>query len=879
VHFKWSRWTKVGKNKALVTPAVKPEPWVSMEKRASAIPTSNHESSVSAVKRVSVAPTSKYEFYRVIRQFVLFSFLLWLLSGCLGTHYLKKGEKLLYRQNIKAPKGLNTEPLTLLYAQKTNRKIPLLPINTLVWMYYTGERHYHPEKFVARRDSLEKKFQRKINAATSATRKTNLQYRKQRRIDAFNVKINTGNSFMQWGEKATVFDSAGVTTTLARFDTYLFSKGYFLAKTSDKITEFKKRVDVTYLVKSGPPYVYDSISHDIADTVVRALVENKKYTSLIKKGDQFDQEKLTKERERIDLLMKDHGYFDFSRQYINFDLDTAFRHPRKIALRIDILNPTRRDYHKKFRVDSINFTTDASVVTGDKAKRHTKVFHDINFNFFNDIYSRKILSERVFIRKDSLYSRTATGDTQRQLANLDVFKFVNINYDTSGGRFIANIFSSPLDRYSWSNEAGMTVTQGFPGPYYAMTFRKRNIFRGLESFDLNGRFGFEGVASATEQGNFYRSTQANVNGTVTFPQFLFPLGESKGYALGKFNPKTKVLAGYTYTDRPEYQRAISTLSSTYTWENKKILQYSLTLVSLNVIRSHVTHAFDSVLMALQDQGNNLINSFKPSFVSSMIFSVTWNPNNYGNLQKSSFYLRAQFESGGTLFNLYSPKFITREGLEVYKYLRFSFDIRKNIIIDRNTVLAYRFNSGIAYSYGANNSLPYEKYFFAGGSNSVRAWRPRRLGVGSYPPLLNDDPNKNGLFDYKFEKPGQILLEGSIELRQRLFGFVSGAVFIDAGNVWTFKQLESQAGQPGYASWSGNTEFKVGQFYKEFGIGPGFGLRFDFSFLVLRLDMGMKAYDPSLPLGDRFVLDKVKFWGPYGTTREPVIYNVGIGYPF
>jgi outer membrane protein assembly factor BamA len=217
------------------------------------------------------------------------------------------------------------------------------------------------------------------------------------------------------------------------------------------------------------------------------------------------------------------------------------------------------------------------------------------------------------------------------------------------------------------------------------------------------------------------------------------------------------------------------------------------------------------------------------------------------------------------------------------------EMKKMAVLNQNTVLAYRFNSGMAYSYGSERSLPYEKYFFAGGSNGVRAWRPRRLGVGSNPAKLSKNPAKDGLFDYSNEKPGEILLEGSVELRKKLVGFVSGAIFIDAGNVWTFKQYQQPTGSD-YPDWSGNTQFKADQFYKEFGIGTGFGLRFDFSFLVLRLDVGIKAYDPARRSEDRFILNKAKFWKPYasadpngivnpGSLRDPVIYNVGIGYPF
>ena len=797
-----------------------------------------------------------------------------LLSGCLGTRYLKENEKLLYHQSIVAPKGFSTDGLSDLYVQKVNHKFLGLPIYSLVWMYYTGAKRYHQEKFIKRRDKVEKRFQRKIDATSWVKRKTNLQYRKQKKLDVLNGKIENGNMFMQWGEKIAVFDSANLKATVDRLEAHFFTKGYFLAKTVSKTTELKRKVIVKYTVEPGPAYHYDSIAYDVADTVVLKLVERSLPQSLIKKGDQFDQDKITKERERIDLLCKDNGYYDFSRQYIVFDIDTTFRNQHKVALRMDIKNPIKRDFHKQFRLDSISFTTDVGVTVPEKMKRKFKVYRNITFNFYKDIYSKKVLSQRVSIRKDSLYSRSETFNTQRQLANLDVFKFVNINYDTSGGRFIANIFSSPLDRYSWTNEAGMTVTQGFPGPYYTMSFRKRNIFGGLESFDLNGRYGFEGVASATQSGNFYKSTEAGLNGTLTFPQFLLPLGADAGYRLGKFNPKTKLLGGYTYTDRPEYQRGITTISDTYTWEKKRILQYFLTLINLNIIRSKTSTDFQKLLDSLKtNQGNNLVNSFKPSFVSSVIFSVTWNPNNYGNTVKSSFYLRAQVESGGTIFNFIKPDFIRNAGLQTYKYLRFNLDMRKNIVIDKNSILAYRFNSGVAYSYGDDRSLPYEKYFFAGGSNGIRAWRPRRLGVGSYPVKLSDNPNKNGLFDYRYEKPGEILLEGSIEYRQKLFGFISGAVFVDAGNVWLFREQARQTDVD-----YGNTKFKVDQFYKEIAVGTGFGLRFDFAFLVLRLDVGIKAYDPSRQT-NRFILNKVKFWSPYGTDHEPVIYNVGIGYPF
>ncbi|HRI79267.1 MAG TPA: BamA/TamA family outer membrane protein [Cyclobacteriaceae bacterium] len=811
-----------------------------------------------------------------------------LLAGCSATRYLEPNQKLLNSQSISAPRNIDKSGLNDIYVQKANKKF-LWTFNSLAWMYYYGLKAFNRESswltrskndFIRKKAKKEAKLDRKIAAAKSQQKINNLKFRKQQKVDDFNFKIENGNLPMQWGEKVAVYDSSAVKATVERIDAYMFNKGYFKVKTVANINESEKRVNVKYIITPGRPFVYDTLLYRVADSSVMRILRHYEGERKINPGENYDQKKLSDERDRIDLLLKDNGYYDFSKQYVDFQVDTTYKHKHTIALRISISDPVNRNSHKVFKIDSITFTTDAGEKS-DSAKRKSKLYHGIRYNYFVDQYSKKILTQRVFLHHDSLYSRTNTFSTQRQLANLDVFKFVNINYDTSGGKFIANVFTSKQDRYAWTNEAGVTVTQGFPGPYYSLSFKKRNIFQGLEIFELNGRYGFEGVASATQLGNIYKSTEASINASITFPQFLFPLGKASE-GLGKYNPKTKLLVGYIYTDRPEYVRSNVNASITYTWENKRTTQYSFTLLNLQIIESTTSPGFDSTLRALQaNQGNNLINSFKPSLVSSMIFAMTWNPNNYGNTEKSSYFMRIQAESGGTLFNFYTPTFATERGLQFYKYVRLGFDFRRKKVISKNSSFAFHFNSGVAYSYGSNDALPYEKYYFTGGSNSLRAWRPRRLGIGSFPTQLSTNPSKDGLFDYRYEKPGEIMLEGSAEWRKKLFGVVNGALFIDAGNVWLFSQATAPPPSETVAPWAGqgNTKFYFDKFLSEIAIGTGFGLRFDFSFLVLRLDIGIKAWDPSRAAGDRFVLNKFSFTGPYGADSEPVIWNVGIGYPF
>ncbi len=789
------------------------------------------------------------------------------MSGCISTKYLKGDEKLLYRQTIEASEGVPKEELKTLFVQKKNSQLGPLPINLSVGLYRYGKRRFNKDKFVAKKTRREKKFNAKIEATENQKRIANLQYRKQNAIDALNKKIDNGNMPMQWGEPLTLFDSTSMQLTQTKMESFLFNRGYFHAKVGATAKEVeKKKITVTYTILPGVLFTYDTIFHNIPDEKIYNLIAKNHLLSLIKIGDAYNQDKLGKERDRIDLLLKDNGYYDFSKQFIDFSLDTnAVKN--KIKLRLEILNPAKRGYHKQFKIDSIIFTPDVSAAGKENLKRNSSEYHNITFDTYDDTYSKKILAQRVFISKDSLYNRTQTFNTQRQLANLDNFKFVNLNYDTSGGRFVANLFTSPQDRYAWGNEAGMTVSQGFPGPYFSSNFKKRNLFGGMEILEINGRFGFEGVAAVTSVGGFYKSTEANLNASVTFPQFLLPFQRAASFRYARNNPRTKILGGYTYTDRPEYQRSIATVSATYTWDLNRKLQFSFSPATLNIINSTKSHAFDSLLLLYHSQGNNLINAFNPSYVSSMIFSMTWN-NNYGQAQKNSTFIRTTFESGGTMLNLYSPKFITNEGLEPYQYLRFSFDLRKSIMVTKTSSFAYRFNTGVGYAYSSNKVLPYEKNFFAGGSNSVRAWRPRRLGIGSDPPPVSNNIAKSGYFNYSFEKPGQLLIEASVEWRQKIIGFLNYALFIDAGNVWALQTSSNP-----------NQTFEFNRFYKEFGIGTGFGLRFDFSFLILRFDVGIKAWDPARPVGSRFLLWDARFVKPYSINREPVIYNIGIGYPF
>lgn len=803
---------------------------------------------------------------RSIKNIALLSVLLPLLAGCLGTKYLKDDEKLLYKQKIKAESKVDKEELAQLYVQRPNRQFPIIPFSPYVWFYYHGLKRHDIEKYNARKEEIREKYNYKIANATKEKKKQKLERRKRKKVAKQSKNIQEGNVWMRWGEPISVYDSVQMEETKDRFKLYLSSKGYFLADVESEVKTRGNRVSVKYKIDPKEPYRIDTLFYQTTDSAIYKLLEANNDASLLEVGDNYDQSKITQERERIDLLLKDNGYFDFSRQYVSFDVDTSFNGGKKVAIRTVIKNPTKRDYHKVFHVDSIIFVTDANISGLPDSLRQTETYDGITYKFFEKQYNKKVLSRRVFIEKDSLYSKTNTFDTQRQLANLDMFRFININYDSLGGKLVANLYTSPLSRYQWSNEVGINVTQGFPGPFYNLSFKKRNVFGGLENFEVNGRIGIEGVAPATEVQDVYRSIESGITASLTFPQFVLPLSAKAKQRLGKINPKTRLQAGYTYTDRPEYIRENLNFTNTYSWQKLGKTLYQFTITDVSLINSELSNNFRDILTELDRNGNRLINSFAPSFVSSMNFSATWNFNSYGlNFTNSSFF-RVFAESGGTTLNFVNTEFLERESLEFYKFIKLNVDYRKIHPVNANTTVAFRINAGIARPYGDNEVLPYEKYFFAGGSNGIRAWRPRRLGPGSYTPI----DTVTNLVSYDFEQQGEILIEGSLELRKNLIGFIDYALFVDFGNIWT---IDSDRSRPG-------ASFKPESFFQEIAVGSGLGLRFDFSFLVLRLDAGIKIYDPARAPGKRFILDEGFNDAPFiPAAAEPVVFNIGIGYPF
>ncbi len=788
-----------------------------------------------------------------------------MIQSCVGVRYLQDDEYLLRRQKIVGNQEIEKDELEELYQVEVNKKIPIVNFALYAWIYHLGERNFDSTKIDKKISQINVKYNRKVAKHAGKENKIEkLELAREKKINKQKRILSDGNMLMRWGEPVSVFKESAIEQTKAQMNQYLRNRGFFNGFVDYSIKTNGRRKYVTYMVEEDKPHIIDTVRFLSSDTVILKLINEYQSESLLEPHQQYDQDNLIRERERVEKLLKNNGYFDFSRQYITYDVITDIQ-PYLLEVNMKIKEPARRDFHKQFRVDSVIFVTDADTRI-QTANRSFFNYNEVTYQYYKKRFSKKVLDQRVFIHKDSLYSLDNTLNTQKQLAYLNNFKFININYDTTGGTFIANIFTSPLPRYQMTNEIGLNVSEGYPGPFYNLSLTNRNVFGGLENLQITGFFGFEGVAGVTEQEGIYQSVESGAKMALIFPQFLIPASSKFKRRVGKFNPNTVIQSGFNFTNRPEYTRTNFNNAFSYNWQKERRRLYTLTLSELSFINSTTIEDFDNTLLELERQGNPLIKSFQPSFVSSMNAQVVYNYNPddlYGN--KASI-LKLYAEAGGTVFNFYDPIDLLVNGedtIQHFQYLKFLADFRRHISISENNGIATRLNIGVAYPYGDNKTLPYEKFFFAGGSNSIRAWAPRRLGPGSFPPRKND-----GYFDYSVEKPGEILIEANVEYRGKLVGFIDWAAFVDAGNVWNFYRNPEFPG----------ADFKFNRFYKEIAVGMGLGVRLNFSFLVIRFDYGVKMYDPAREEGERWIGDNLSLTNWRGEPGQ-ALWNIAIGYPF
>ncbi len=809
--------------------------------------------------------------YRIYIQILTFLFLI---TGCKYSPLLQKDRYLLHKQSIKGNKHIKKEQFELLIKQKPNRKLPIIGTKPYLYFYLLGEKAYDKKKIERRIVDLNITFNKKMDMLSpekDSIKIKKLNAKHNRKLGKLNEQLSDGNYLMRvMGEPPVYLDQQVLENTAAEMTTYLQTKGYFFGEVTFKIDTIGRLGYVSYLINEKQVFKIRNLIYDIKDTSISRIINADKET-LVKANQNYDEENLTKERERIYKLLKNNGYFDFTRQYVYMDVDSIGL-KNQIDLVIYVQNPTKSTFHTQYAVKSIYMIIDKNNKRRSKPRVDTILFNGVNYEYYYRYYSKRVINSKIAIKAKELYNLTNSQKTQNRISQLDMFSFVNLNYQkVDGDSLIAYINTSSLSRYQLSDEWGVTtnINQQIPGPFGSITFLNRNTFKGCELFDFNIRGGIEGQASALDANIIYRTRELSSNSSLTLPKLLLP-GKYR-FIFNDFNPKTKFTLSYINTERPEYIRTNIRGNYSYIVQPGFYSRLIITPLEVNIVNAKILDPlFQTRLVELSAKGNNLLTSFTRSIITNMGLTYTYNNNDLTKNRRAHFF-RATAEFGGLMPNLLS-QIVNEEtiskrdslfGLPYFKFWKLQADYRFYQPIGKKNTIAFRIMSGIVAPYDGYSFLPYEKYFFSGGSNSNRAWSPRRLGPGSYAVK-----NADGSISYSFEQPGEIIMEANLEGRFKIYKFIAGAIFSDVGNVWA---REKTASRP-------NAEFKLDRFYREIAVGAGLGIRLDFSFLIFRLDAGIKMYDPGREEGEKLRINKISLANILGK-GEQTIYNISIGYPF
>ena len=652
-----------------------------------------------------------------------------------------------------------------------------------------------------------------------------------------NGKGGAWDRFVQkLGVAPVVYDPDMVDSSIENLKNHLSYLGYYNSDVSSSIAVTKKRVKVTYNVTLGKQYPISKITYTLPDNKEFAESFLKDTTNLsIKPGDYLSESSLQAETERSSQVLRNQGYYSFNKNYYFFEADTLTI-PGSALLNLTVNEYTRNETPK------------------DAQPIRKFYINDVKISYPNTLKFRdNILRELTTITPGDVYSADEINRTYSRLTALKVFSSVNIGMtpvDTDLVDCSISMAQSKLQGFKFNLESSVNST-GLFGVSPQVSYYHKNIFRGGEWLNLSfmGNFQFK-------FNDDVRSNEFGVSAGLSFPKFFpLPYRFFKGAI-----PRTDVNLTYNYQSRPEYTRNIISVTYGYNGNFKRRFFYQAYPLQMNVVR-----LFDLDEKFYKSLVNDpfLLNAYQDhfDFGSGATLYYTTNPDNTPKLPH--FYSRFQFDIAGNLLSAFKPLMEKNSnGQGMIWNTPFSQFVRGEITLSKTWFLgkkskqsiATRLQAGAGYAYGNSTSLPFEKHFYAGGSNSLRGWQARTVGPGTSPR------------DTSFVIPnqtGDMKLEANIEYRFDLFWKLEGALFIDAGNVWTLKADDTEEGQQSLFSWK--------DFGSSIAANWGAGIRLDFGFLLLRVDMGLKVHDPARQ--QRWVNPGEWFKG------DNYALHFGVGYPF
>lgn len=726
------------------------------------------------------------------------------------------------------------------------------------------------------------------------------------------------------GEPPVIIDKTKAEKSITRLKYYYFNTGYFKVNANFAIDTLPgKKGKIKYAITTGDAYSLDTIRTKIATPVLDSLYETIKPASIIKSGKQYQTIDFENEKNRITTHFRNNGVYFFQPNYVTFDIDTINK-GNKADVNLIINDYSYQDQDssktepfKMYRISDVNIYTDYS------ASKKLNITDSTTYNNFN-LYSQEKLKYKpgaitnaIFINKGALFADTKTVLTTRYLNNLKIFNYPTIQYevdkrDTTSHSLIAKIYLSPRKKYSFGANLDLThsnIQDVGIGLSFSETIR--NVFNGAETLEIGARGNIGSSKDlANPENNFFNVLEYGLDLKLNIPRILMPFSTEKIIPKSMI-PSTLANAGFAKQQNIGLDKENFTGALSYNWTPRSNNTARFDLFNIQFVRNlnpqNYFNVYGSSYKALNEigkeysinnsyfneDGNLIIESGTTGFTNDVLSGIgtftkplepgdlesvrsieerrvrltendfilatnfTFTKTTKKDLLDNDFYLfRTKIESAGTLLTgvaklINTP--INAKGnyeifnLEYSEYIKTEFDFIKHWDLTKEKVFAVRTFFGIAVPFGNSDNVPFSRSYFSGGSNDNRAWQPYSLGPGS--SGATDDFNEANM---------KIALSG--EFRFKLLGSLKGALFADAGNIWNvWDNVEDE-----------KSTFTSFSDFKDLALGTGFGLRYDFSFFVIRFDLGFKTYNPANEAGK-------KWFTEYNFGRS--VLNFGINYPF
>ncbi|NRT16942.1 outer membrane protein assembly factor BamA [Flavobacterium sp. 28A] len=665
------------------------------------------------------------------------------------------------------------------------------------------------------------------------------------------------------GEPPVLYSKVDLEYNKKVLQNYAENSGYFNTTAVADSTRKGKKATATYTLDPKRQYTIRTVKFPDDSSAVAIAVRKTQRRTLLKKDQAYNLDIIKLERERIDVRLKEKGFYYFNEDYLLIQVDSTVADHQvdlimKVKKEIPALAQNQYEINKIIVYPNYKLAKD-SIVNDPKA---TVQYNDFTIIDKNNLFKPRIFDRTLYFKKGDLYNRTNHNLSLNRLVNLGTFKFVKNQFkvaDTTGNFLDAYYYLTPLPKKSIRLELlAKTNSANYTGTELNLNWSNRNLFKGAEQLTISAFGGLEVQVSGQNNGfNVYRfGTEAN----LIWPRIISPF---KFHSASGYVPKTKATLGYEFQNRTKlYSLQTFKGSFGYLWKENERKEHLFNL-------TEITYASPQNVTALYQSQIDSLPSLGKVIEKQLIFGPTYSytyTNTMEKRKKNTFYYNGKIDLSGNITGLATGANIkdgnTKKIFDVpfSQFIKIENEFRHYLKLSEDSQIATRLIVGAGFAYGNSDQMPFIKQFFNGGTNSIRAFRARSIGPGTF-----DGSKTTNTF--LPDQSGDVKLEFSTEYRAKIYGLVKGAVFLDAGNIWLLKDDPDKPG---------------GKFSKDFlnelAVGVGAGLRFDFSFLVLRTDLAFPIRKSYLADGNRWVLDKVSF-GNGSWRNENLVFNLAIGYPF